>query len=74
MSITISSSTSPNLVPQPEPNDWAVVGGFVSAQNTPNSFVGAVRLICPDLAKITCWRLEKLAINRRIVVDLGLPL
>ncbi len=62
------------LVPQPEPNYWAVVGGFVSDQNTPNSYVAAVRLICPDLAKVTCWRLEKLAINRKIVVDLGQPL
>ncbi len=62
------------LVPQPEPNYWAVVGGFVTDQSTPNSFVAAVRLICPDQAKVECWRLEKLAINRKIVVDLGQPL
>ena len=51
------------LHPQPQPNYWAVVGGFVSDQNTPNTFVAAVRLICPDFAKVECWRLEKLAIN-----------
>ncbi len=62
------------LVRQPEPNYWAVVGGFVTDQNTPNSYVAAVRLICPDQAKVECWRLEKLAINRKIVVDLGQPL
>ncbi len=62
------------LVPQPEPNYWAVVGGFVTDQSTPNSFVAAVRLICPDQAKVEGWRLEKLAINRKIVVDLGQPL
>ena len=62
------------LVPQPEPNYWAVVGGFVSDQSTFNSFVAAVRLICPDHAKVKCWRLEKLAINRKIIVDLGQPL
>ena len=62
------------LVPQPEPNYWAVVGGFVSDQSTPNSFVAAVRLICPDQARVACWRLEKLVINQKIVVDLGQPL
>ncbi len=62
------------LVPQPQPNYWAVGGGFVTNQSTPNSFVAAVRLICPDQAKVECWRIEKLAINRKIVVDLGQPL
>ena len=72
-----------SLVPQPEPNYWAVVGRFMSDHSGSNnyvaairlnSYVAAVRLICPDLAKVTCWRLEKLAINRKIVVDLGQPL
>ena len=62
------------VVPQPELNYWAVVGGFVTDQSTPNSYVAALRLICPDRAKVERWRLEKLAINRKIVVDLGLPL
>ncbi len=62
------------LHPQPQPDYWAVVGGFVSDQNTPNTFVAAVRLICPDFAEVECWRLEKLAINGKIILDLGKPL
>ena len=62
------------LHPQPQPDYWAVVGGFVSDQNTPNTFVAAVRLICPDSVKVECWRLEKLAINGKIILDLGKPL
>ena len=59
------------LHPQPEPGYWAVVGGYMSEQSTPNSYVAAVRLICPDFDKVTCWRLEKLAVNGTIVVDRG---
>ncbi len=62
------------LHPQPQPDYWAVVGGFVSDQNTANTFVAAVRLICSDFAKVECWRLEKLAINGKIIVDQGQPL
>ena len=62
------------LHPQPEPGYWAVVGGYMSEQSTPNSYVAAVRLICPDFDKVTCWRLEKLAVNGTIVVDRGEPL
>ncbi len=62
------------LHPQPEPGYWAVVGGFMSEQSTPNSYVAAVRLICPDFDEVTCWRLEKLAVNGTIVVDRGEPL
>ena len=59
------------LHPQPQPDYWAIVGGFVSDQNTPNTYVAAVRLICPEAAKVECWRLEKLAINQTIVLDRG---
>ncbi len=62
------------LHPQPQPNFWAVVGGFVSDQNTPNTYVAAVRLICPDFSRMECWRLEKLAINGDIIVNLDEPL
>lgn len=62
------------LHPQPEPNYWAVVGGFVSDQNKFNTYVAAVRLICPQSAKVTCWRLEKLAINGKILLDRSAPL
>ncbi len=62
------------LHPQPQPDYWAVVGGFVSDQNTPNTYVAGVRLICPDYVKVKCWRLEKLAINGKIILDLDEPL
>ena len=62
------------LYPQPQPDYWAVVGGFVSDQNTPNKYVAAVRLICPDFEKVECWRLEKLAINQKIILNLDNPL
>ncbi len=62
------------LHPQPDENFWAVVGGFVSDQTKRNIFVAAVRLVCADYAKVECWSLEKLAINRTIVVDRGRPL
>lgn len=62
------------LHPQPDPDYWAVVGGFISDQNTPNFFVAAVRLVCSDFKKVACWSLEKLAINRDIVLDKGNPL
>lgn len=62
------------LHPQPDPNYWAVVGGYVPDQNHPNSYVAAVRLVCPTFDAVTCWRLDKLAINDAIVVDRGDPL
>jgi len=62
------------LHPQPEPGYWAVVGGFMSEQSTPNSYVAAVRLVCPDFEKVICWRLEKLAVNGTMVIDRGQPL
>ena len=62
------------LHPQPEPGYWAVVGGFVSDQNVPNTYVAAVRLVCPDVAAVACWRLEKLAVNGEIALDRGEPL
>ena len=62
------------LHPQPQPDYWAVVGGFVSDQNTANTYVAAVRLICSDFVKVECWRLEKLAINGKIIFDWGDPL
>jgi hypothetical protein len=59
--------------PQPQPNFWAVVGGFVSDQNVANTYVAAVRLICPQFTRIECWRLDKLAINRIIILNRGDP-
>jgi hypothetical protein len=62
------------LYPQPRPNYWAVVGGFVSDQTDRNTYVAAVSLICPDAQDVNCWRLEKLAINGTVVLDQGQPL
>lgn len=62
------------LHPQPQPNFWAVVGGFVSDQNTPNTYVAAVRLICEDIEDVDCWRLEKLAINGKILLNESPPI
>lgn len=57
------------LYSQPRKTVWVVVGGYVSDQNTPNSFTAAVVLDCPDYEKISCWSLEKLSINGKIVLD-----
>ncbi len=57
------------LYSQPRKALWVVVGGYVSDQNTPNSFTAAVTLDCPDHSKVSCWALEKLSINGKIVLD-----
>ncbi len=59
--------------PQPQPNFWAVSGGFVSDQNIVNAYVAAVRLICPQFNKVECWRLDKLAIDRTIILNRSDP-
>lgn len=63
-----------HLHPQPQANYWAVVRGFVSDQNTPNTYVAAVRLVCPGIDEVSCWRLEKPAINGEVALDRGEPL
>ena len=59
--------------PQPEPNYWAVVGGFMAALRTdqyePHSYVAAVRLLCPNYRDLNCWRLDKFALDNRIIFD-----
>lgn len=62
------------LHPQPEPMFWAVVGGFISDQNIPNTYVVAVRQICGDVSEVKCWKLEKLAINNKVILNLSAPL
>jgi hypothetical protein len=57
------------LYSQPRKTLWVVVGGYVSNQNTPNSFTAAVHLDCPDFNSLDCWSLEKLSINGKIVLD-----
>ena len=60
--------------PQPEPNYWAVVGGFMASLSTdqyePHSYVAAVRLLCPDYKDLKCWRLDKFALDNRIIYDI----
>ena len=58
----------------PQPNYWALVGGFVSDRNAPSTYVAAVRLICSDSAEVECRRLEKLPVNGEITLDRGQPL
>lgn len=62
-----------DIHPQPEGRYWAVVGQIVSGAQTGHMqhyvYVAAVRLICADAGDDTCWRLEKLAIDNRIVYD-----
>jgi len=57
------------LYSRPRKSLWVVVGGYVSDQNTPNSFTAAVTLDCPDHSRVSCWSLEKLSINGQIVLD-----
>jgi hypothetical protein len=59
------------LHPQNDANFWAVVGGFVSDFTVPNTYIAAVRLICPDFNEIACWRLDALAINDEVILKMG---
>ena len=74
-----NASFGPSVVyPQPEGRYWAVVGKAVSGSLTGHMrrhvFIAAVRLTCEKAECHKCWRLEKLAIDNRIVVDRGDPL
>jgi hypothetical protein len=59
--------------PQPSGRYWAVVGEAVSGGLTGHmrrhSYVAAVRLICDDADDAKCWRLEKLALDGRILLN-----
>lgn len=59
--------------PQPSGRYWAVVGEAVSGALTGHmkrhSYVAAVRLICDDADDAECWRLEKLALDGRILLN-----
>ncbi len=74
-----NASFGPSVVyPQPEGRYWAVVGQLLIGAMTGHMqllyFVAAVRLTCDDDADTDCWRLEKLAINNRIVFEADDPL
>ncbi len=73
------ASFGPSVVhPQPEGRYWAVVGQLLIGAMTGHMrvvhFVAAVRLTCDDAANTYCWRLEKLAIDNRIVFGRETPL
>jgi hypothetical protein len=61
------------IPPQPQTNFWAVVGGFVSNHNVANTYGTAVRLMCRQFKRVECWRLDKLAIKRTIILNRGDP-
>ena len=57
--------------PQPGGNYWAVVGELVSnaikGKMSNHTYVAAVRLVCGEIEKPDCWRLEKMALDSRQV-------
>ena len=69
-----NASFGPSVIhPQPEGRYWAVVGQAESGALTTRVqhfvYIAAVRLICKEADDETCWRLEKLAIDNRVVYD-----
>lgn len=61
--------------PQPSGNYWGVVGGvkvrLYGTRYRSIIYVVALRLICAQHDKSSCWRLEKLALDRNIIFDRG---
>ncbi len=62
-----------NIHPQPDPNYWAVIGGFMADSGgknyKPHGYGVAMRLVCPKAEKVECWQLEKLVIDRTIILN-----
>lgn len=62
-----------NIHPQPDPNYWAVIGGFMADAGgknyKPHAYGVAMRLVCADAEKLECWQLEKLVIDRKIILN-----
>ena len=48
-----------------------VLSGALTGNLRHQVYVAAIRLICDDADNADCWRLEKLAIDDRIVFDRG---
>ena len=62
-----------NIHPQPDPNYWAVIGGFMADSGgknyRPHAYGVAMRLVCPEAEAVKCWQLEKLVIDQRIILN-----
>jgi hypothetical protein len=62
-----------NIHPQDDPAYFAVVGGFMAKSGgkkyKPHAFGIAMRLICTEHEKPTCWQMEKLVIDKTIILN-----
>lgn len=62
-----------NIHPQPDPNYWAVIGGFMADSGgknyRPHAYGVAMRLVCPEAETVKCWQFEKLVIDQRIILN-----
>ncbi len=62
-----------DIHPQDDPDNWAVVGGFMADSggktSKPHAFGIVMRLTCPDHDALKCWRMEKLVIDRAIILN-----
>lgn len=58
---------------QDKPGKWAVLGGYMAFSGgqppSPHAFGLTMQLTCPHPDKPECWRLEKLLIDKRLIVD-----
>lgn len=59
--------------PQPGGGYWAVIGGFMADSGNktyrPHAYGVAIRLVCEDAEAIACWRLEKMVIDRTVILN-----
>lgn len=62
-----------NIHPQDDKNYWAVIGGFMADAGgknyRPHAYGIAIRLICREHDKLTCWQMEKLVIDQAIILN-----
>ncbi|GAB4231646.1 MAG: hypothetical protein Kow0032_14010 [Methyloligellaceae bacterium] len=62
-----------NIHPQPEKDYWAVIGAFMADAGNknylPHGYGVAMRLICADYEKLSCWQLEKLVIDQTVILN-----
>lgn len=62
-----------DIYAQDKPGKWAVLGGYMAFSSgkapSPHAFGLTMQLICPRPDDPMCWRLEKLLIDQKLVVD-----